>query len=140
MTSFPARMTGSGADQTRPEGGALTPPFGPARPIGPWALTWVAIASFGGPLALAALNAVFTAWATVVDARRPAALVRALGARAGQVTSGLAFSQVLASLPGVVVGTGLGVALYRAALKGNAVAPPQPRAVQRRGDALASRV
>jgi len=57
MTSFPARTTGSGAGQTRPEGGALTPPLGPARPLGPWSLAWVAVASFGGPLALAALNA-----------------------------------------------------------------------------------
>jgi amino acid transporter len=57
MTEFPARSTGSGADQTRPEGGALAPPLGPARPLGPWALAGVAVASFGGPLALAALNA-----------------------------------------------------------------------------------
>jgi amino acid transporter len=57
MTEFPARMTGSGAHQTRPEGGALSPLLGPARPLGPWALAGVAVASFGGPLALAALNA-----------------------------------------------------------------------------------
>jgi amino acid transporter len=57
MTEFPARSTGSGADRTRPEGGALAPLLGPARPLGPWALAGVAVASFGGPLALAALNA-----------------------------------------------------------------------------------
>ena len=57
MTEFPARMTGSGADRTRSEGGALSPLLGPARPLGPWALAGVAVASFGGPLALAALNA-----------------------------------------------------------------------------------
>ncbi len=56
MTEFLARMMGSGADRTRPEGGALTPPRGSARPLGPWAVLGVAVASFGGPLALAALN------------------------------------------------------------------------------------
>jgi amino acid transporter len=50
-------MLGSGADRTRPKGGALTTPLGPSRPLGRWALGWVAVASFGGPLALAALNA-----------------------------------------------------------------------------------
>ena len=38
---------------------------------------------------LAALNAIFTTWATVIDARRASALMRALGARASQVSSGL---------------------------------------------------
>jgi hypothetical protein len=57
MTEFLARIMGSGADRTRPEGGALTPPLGSARPIGQWALLGVAVASFGGPLALSALIA-----------------------------------------------------------------------------------
>jgi hypothetical protein len=57
MTSFLARLTGSRADRTRPEGGALTPPLGPARPLGPWAYAAVAVVSLGGPLALAALYA-----------------------------------------------------------------------------------
>jgi hypothetical protein len=56
MTEFLARIMGSGADRTRPEGGALTPPLGSARPLGQWAFLGVAVASFGGPLALAALN------------------------------------------------------------------------------------
>jgi amino acid transporter len=57
MTTFLARMMGSGANQTRPEGG--TPPslLGPIQPIGQWAFTGVAVASLGGPLALAALYA-----------------------------------------------------------------------------------
>ena len=57
MTEFPARMPGSGADQTRPEGGAPTPLLGPARPLGPWAYAAVAVVSLGGPLALTALYA-----------------------------------------------------------------------------------
>jgi hypothetical protein len=57
MTPFPARMLGSGAGQTRPEGGATTFPLGPAKPIGQWAFTGIAVTSFGGPLALAALYA-----------------------------------------------------------------------------------
>jgi hypothetical protein len=48
-------MMGGGADQTRPEGGASTSLLGPARPIGQWAYAGVAVTSFGGPLALAAL-------------------------------------------------------------------------------------
>jgi hypothetical protein len=54
MTTFLARMMGSGASQTRPEGGAPASPLGSATPIGQWAFTGVAVASLGGPLALAA--------------------------------------------------------------------------------------
>jgi hypothetical protein len=57
MTTFLARMMGSGATQTRPEGGAPASLLGSARPIGQWAFTGVAVASLGGPLALATLYA-----------------------------------------------------------------------------------
>ena len=57
MTTFLARMMGSEADQTRPEGGAAATLLGPARPIGQWAYAGVAVTSLGGPLALAALYA-----------------------------------------------------------------------------------
>ena len=60
---------------------------------------------------LAALNAIFTTWATVIDARRASALMRALGARVTQVGSGLVVAQVLAALPGAIVGVPLGVGL-----------------------------
>ncbi|HEY6497585.1 MAG TPA: hypothetical protein VIZ43_30265 [Trebonia sp.] len=56
MATFLARMLGSGA-KTRPEGGAATPLLGPAGPIGFWGYTGIAVASLGGPLALAALYA-----------------------------------------------------------------------------------
>ena len=57
MTTFLARMLGSGGHQTRPEGGATASLLGPARPIGQWAYAGVAVTSLGGPLALAALYA-----------------------------------------------------------------------------------
>jgi putative ABC transport system permease protein len=73
---------------------------------------------------LAALNAIFTAWATVTDARRASALMRALGARTRQVSSGLVVTQVLSALPGAIVGIPLGYVLFRAAVKGGTLAPP----------------
>jgi putative ABC transport system permease protein len=66
---------------------------------------------------LAALNAIFTTWATVIDARRASALMRALGARASQVSSGLVVTQVLSALPGAIVGVPLGIGLVHAVIK-----------------------
>ncbi len=76
-------------------------------------------------VALAALNAIFTAWATVLDARHATALTRALGASPRQVTAGLAAAQVFPALPGVLIGIPLGIGLFLAA-NGNpsATAPP----------------
>jgi predicted lysophospholipase L1 biosynthesis ABC-type transport system permease subunit len=65
---------------------------------------------------LAALNAIFTTWATVLDARRSSALMRALGARARQVSAGLVVAQVLSALPGAIVGIPLGIVLFKAAV------------------------
>ncbi len=48
---------------------------------------------------LAALNAILTAWATVLDTRHASALMRAFGANSRQVSSGLAAAQVLSALP-----------------------------------------
>jgi putative ABC transport system permease protein len=66
---------------------------------------------------LAGLNAIFTTWATIIDARRASALMRALGARARQVSSGLVVAQVLSALPGAIVGVPLGFLLFKAAVK-----------------------
>ena len=49
MTAFLTRITGTRADRPRATGAA--------RPVGLWAFTGVAVMSFGGPLALAALYA-----------------------------------------------------------------------------------
>jgi len=75
-------------------------------------------------IVLAALNAVFTTWATVTDARRASALMRALGTRSGQVSSGLVVTQVLSALPGAIVGIPLGYLLFRAAVHHGTLAPP----------------
>jgi putative ABC transport system permease protein len=72
---------------------------------------------------LAALNAIFTAWATVLDARNASALVRALGTTPGQVSGGLVAAQVLSALPGAVAGVPLGIVLFKA-VAGNTTALP----------------
>ena len=66
-------------------------------------------------LALSALNAVCATWATVLDARRPAALSRALGATPQQVTTGLSAAQVIPAVPGALLGVPLGILLFKAA-------------------------
>jgi putative ABC transport system permease protein len=73
---------------------------------------------------LAVLNTIFTTWATVLDARRSSALMRALGARRRRVSSGLVVAQVLAAVPGAIVGIPLGIGLYTAAVSGGALPPP----------------
>jgi putative ABC transport system permease protein len=75
-------------------------------------------------VALALLNAIFTTWATVLDARRASAVMRALGARARQVSLGLIVAQVLSALPGTLVGVGLGIALFKAAVRSSGAPPP----------------
>jgi putative ABC transport system permease protein len=49
---------------------------------------------------LAAANAVFTTWATVLDSRRIAAVVRSLGATSEQTTAGLTAARLLPALAG----------------------------------------
>jgi ABC-type antimicrobial peptide transport system permease subunit len=66
-------------------------------------------------IVLAAINAIFTTWATVIDAQRPTALARALGATPRQVTAGLASSQLMPGLLAACLGIPLGLALYEAA-------------------------
>src|SRR5215470_3796034 len=75
-------------------------------------------------LTLAVLNAVFTAWATVLDARRASALARALGASPRQVSAGLAAAQVIPALPGALLGVPLGIGLFATANTGGAVTIP----------------
>jgi putative ABC transport system permease protein len=78
-------------------------------------------------LTLAALNAIFTAWATTLDARHASALARALGASPRQVSAGLAAAQVLPALPGALVGVPLGIGLFGVANRGGVVTiPPVP--------------
>jgi putative ABC transport system permease protein len=64
---------------------------------------------------LAAVNAIFTAWATVIDSERPTALARALGATPAQVSAGLTVAQLVAALIAACAGIPAGLALYRVA-------------------------
>jgi len=75
-------------------------------------------------IALAVLNAVCAAWATVLDSRRSAALVRALGASPQQISAGVAWAQVLPAVPGTLLGIPLGLGLFKAVDNGGAVAIP----------------
>ena len=61
---------------------------------------------------LAALNAVFITWATVLDNRHSSAVARALGASPGEVTSALSAVQVLPALTGAILGIPGSVALF----------------------------
>jgi ABC-type lipoprotein release transport system permease subunit len=65
-------------------------------------------------VALAAVNAIFITWATVLDARRSSALARALGATPHEVSAGLSAAQVLPAIAGAVLGIPGGLGLIAA--------------------------
>ena len=75
-------------------------------------------------LTLAALNAVVTAWSTMLDTRHPAALARALGATPRNVAAGLTAAQLLPALPGALFGIPLGLGLFAAADHGGLLTVP----------------
>ena len=75
-------------------------------------------------LALAALNAIVTAWTTMLDTRHPAALARALGATPSDVAAGLTAAQLLPALPGALFGIPLGIGLFAAADHGGLLTVP----------------
>jgi putative ABC transport system permease protein len=64
---------------------------------------------------LAALTAIFAAWATVLDARRASAVTLALGATRQQVRAGLVMAQVIPAVPGAILGLPLGIGLFKVA-------------------------
>ena len=66
-------------------------------------------------LALAAVNAIFVAWATALDARRSSALARALGSTPEQVSGGLSAAQMLPALLGAILGIPGGIWLIQTA-------------------------
>jgi putative ABC transport system permease protein len=74
-------------------------------------------------VSLAVLNTVCTAWATVLDFRRSAALARALGASPQQVSAGVAWAQVLPAAPGTLLGIPLGLGLFKVASAGMMTIP-----------------
>ena len=75
-------------------------------------------------LTLAALNAIVTAWSTMLDTRHPAALARALGATPRDVAAGLTAAQLLPAVPGVLLGIPLGIGLFAAADHGGLIIVP----------------
>jgi len=75
-------------------------------------------------LALAAVNAIVTTWATVLDARYSSALARALGLTPQQVSSGLAAAQVLPALAGAILGIPAGLGLVAAVDPDTTTYPP----------------
>jgi putative ABC transport system permease protein len=62
-------------------------------------------------LVLTAVNALLITWATVLDGRHASALARALGATPRQVGTGLCATQLLAVIPGAILGIPLGIGL-----------------------------
>jgi putative ABC transport system permease protein len=72
----------------------------------------------------AAVNAIFTTWATVIDAQKPTALARALGATPRQVTAGLTSAQLLPAFAAACIGIPAGLALYALAAHGATASPP----------------
>ena len=80
-------------------------------------------------VSLAAVNAAFVAWTTVLDTRHSAALARALGATSEQITSGLSGAQLLPALLGALLGIPGGIGFYTAAR----MAPKRPRSPPRCG-------
>jgi putative ABC transport system permease protein len=82
-------------------------------------------------LTLAAVNAIFITWATVLDNRHSSALARALGATPRDVSAALAAAQVLPALAGAILGVFPGgFALFHAIIaitggdSGRATFPP----------------
>jgi putative ABC transport system permease protein len=75
-------------------------------------------------LTLAAVNAIFIAVATVLDARRSSALARSLGATPRQVSIATSAAQLLPAIPGAVLGIPAGVGLYALVSNGGVVSIP----------------
>lgn len=63
-------------------------------------------------IVVATINLLFVTWATVLDARRPTALARALGATPAQVSTGLAGAQLLPALIASLVGLPAGLVVF----------------------------
>jgi putative ABC transport system permease protein len=97
-------------------GGLVNPNISQAEPV----LTVITISL----VTLAALTAIFTALATVLDARRASAVTLALGATPQQVRAGLAMTQVIPALPGAILGLPLGIGLFKVGAHGLSGLPP----------------
>jgi putative ABC transport system permease protein len=107
-------------------GSAQQPPGGSAALAAPQAdpVGQVMLVITVALVILAAINSLFIAWATVLDASRPSALSRALGATPRQVSAGLSAAQVLPALPGAILGIPAGIGLYVAVSNGGVITIP----------------
>jgi ABC-type lipoprotein release transport system permease subunit len=72
-------------------------------------------------IVLAAVNAIFIAWTTALEARHPSALARALGATPEQVTTGLSAAFLPPTLLGALLGIPGGIGIFDAAKSGGGV-------------------
>ena len=66
-------------------------------------------------VALAAVNAVFIAWTTALEARHPAAVARALGVTPRQIAAGLSVALLLPAMLGALLGILGGIGLHHIA-------------------------
>ena len=66
-------------------------------------------------VALAAVNAVFIAWTTALEARRPAAVARALGVTPPQIAAGLSAALLMPAALGALLGIPGGIGLHHIA-------------------------
>jgi putative ABC transport system permease protein len=64
---------------------------------------------------LASVNAIFAAWATVIDTQRPTALAQAIGATPRQIGAGLTAAQLIPGLLAACLGIPVGLGLYQLA-------------------------
>jgi putative ABC transport system permease protein len=67
---------------------------------------------------LAVINAFLITWATVLDSRRPLAVMRALGATPRQVSAGISAAQLLPGLVGGLAGIPMGFLLIKSVSNG----------------------
>jgi putative ABC transport system permease protein len=74
-------------------------------------VVWILAAAL---VVLAGINAFFTTWASVIDAQRPTALARALGATPRHVSARLTTAQLEAALVAACIGIPAGLGLYQA--------------------------
>ena len=119
VTTLIAVLIYHSANDQQPPGVTATPGGPPADPVGQVMLVLTAIL-----IILAAINTIFITWATVLDARHPSALARALGTTPQQLTAALSAAQLLPALPGAIIGIPAGIGLYAAVSPGGSVTIP----------------
>ncbi|MFI7231580.1 FtsX-like permease family protein [Nonomuraea angiospora] len=75
-------------------------------------------------ITLAIVNTLTFTWTTAMEARANMAIARTLGATPGQISAGLSTAQLLANLPGAIIGAPLGVGLFALFSARNWTPPP----------------